>query len=121
MTNGCHPESCRGRRIFGGATTEDPSASTRLRMTHLAIAFALWGLAIGIALAPLWQRPAPAGQLPGFATQQGFDAHAPFRFWAALVVVTLLFPLALRPIARRLASADAQSWARNATIAAALV
>ena len=86
----------------------------------MAAAFALWGLAIGISLAPVWQRPAPAGQLPGFATQQGFDAQAPFRFWAALIVATLLLPLALRPIARRLASDDTHAWARNATIAATL-
>ena len=68
------------------------------RETLLTIAFATWGLAIGISLAAIWHRPAPADQLPGFATAQGFDAHAPFRFvvgialraLAALAVVLLV-------------------------------
>jgi len=90
-------------------------------MTRLSIAFALWGLAIGISLAPVWQRSAPPGQLPGFATQQGFDAHTPFRFWAGLIVVTLVLPLLMRPIVRRLASDETRAWARNGTIAASLV
>ncbi|HJQ41286.1 MAG TPA: hypothetical protein VKB93_29450 [Thermoanaerobaculia bacterium] len=86
------------------------------RETLLLVAFAVWGLAIAISLAPALQRPAPADQLPGYATQIGIDAHGPFRFFALLIVVTLLTPLLARPLARGLAFAEA--WAANATIAA---
>jgi len=88
-------------------------------MTRLFTAFALWGLAIAISLAPAIEKPAPPGQLPGLATQIGIDAHSPFRFFTALVLITLLLPLVMRPIARLLA--DAQPWARNATIASCVV
>jgi len=103
----------------GSAAQGRRGSLASLGMTWVSLAFALWGLAIGISLLPLWQRAAPADQLPGYATQQGFDAHTSFRFFAALTLITLLLPLALRPITRRLA--DGQAWARNATIAAALV
>lgn len=92
---------------------------TSRRETLLLVAFALWGLAIAISLAPLTQKPAPAGQLPGLATTIGIDAHGPFRFFALLILVTLFTPLLARPLARRLAAGEA--WAANATIAATLV
>ena len=92
---------------------------TSRRETLLLVAFALWGLAIAISLAPLTQRAAPADQLPGFATQIGVDAHGPFRFFALLIAVMLVSPLLARPLARRLASG--QAWARNATMAACVV
>jgi hypothetical protein len=87
-------------------------------MTRLPAAFAIWGLAIGISLAPLMTKPAPPGQLPGYAAAIGLDAHAPFRFYAAIIALTLALPLMLRPIARRLAPV---AWASNATIAACIV
>ena len=88
------------------------------RETLLLAAFALWGVVIGIAFGPVWQRPAPAGQLPGFATQQNVDARALLWFIAALAAFTLVLPFALRPVARRLASGE--RWASNAAIAAVL-
>ncbi|HET7435749.1 MAG TPA: hypothetical protein VFN10_13655, partial [Thermoanaerobaculia bacterium] len=88
------------------------------RETILTLAFAAWSLAIGISLAAIWSRPAPPGQLPGYATAQNFDAHAPFRFVLGITVCTLVLPLALRPITRRLASGAA--WARHASIAATI-
>jgi hypothetical protein len=82
-------------------------------------AFAVWGLTIAIALITFWTRPAPAGQLPGAATALGFDAHGPFRWIAGLMLLPMLVPLALRPVARRLSAGRA--WARNSVIAAVLV
>ena len=95
--------------------------SVRRREALLAAAFALWGLAVAMSLAPLWERPAPPGQLPGFATANDLDAHAPFRFVAGLIVLTLFFPLLLRPVTRRLASDESRPWARNATVASTIV
>lgn len=51
------------------------------------------GLLIAIALYPVWDRPAPADQLPGLATKLGFDAHGPFRWVAGLILLPLLLPL----------------------------
>lgn len=86
-------------------------------MTRLSAAFAAWGLAIGISLAPLVTASAPPDQLPGYATAIGLDAHAPFRLYGAIIALTLLLPLLLRPIARRLVG----GWAANATVAACIV
>ena len=61
-------------------------------MTRSA-ALALLGLLVAIALFPLWDRPAPEGQLPGLATKLNFDAHGPFRWVAGLIVLPLLLPL----------------------------
>ncbi|HUP61051.1 MAG TPA: hypothetical protein VNA69_11590 [Thermoanaerobaculia bacterium] len=89
------------------------------RETLLAAAFALWGLALAISLASVWDRPAPPDQLPGLATAQGFDAHGPFRFVLGLIVLPITVPLLARPLIRRLAVA--QAWASNAAIAVAIV
>jgi len=88
------------------------------RETLLLAAFALWGLAIGISMAPLAERPAPTDQLPGYATQLGFDAHGPFRLFAGIIVLTLATPLILRRTAQRLAPFP---WAANAAIAACVL
>jgi xanthosine utilization system XapX-like protein len=72
------------------------------RETLLAAAFALWGLALGIAMIAVWDRPAPADQLPGAAKALGFDAHGPFRWIAGLMLLPILVPLLLRPLTRRL-------------------
>jgi len=84
----------------------------------LSTIFAVWGLAIAIAMISVWNRPAPAGQLPGVATALNFDAHGPFRWIAGLILLPILLPLALRPVTRMLAAAEA--WARNSAIAAVL-
>lgn len=89
------------------------------RETLLTAAFAVWGLAIAIGMVAIWDRPAPPDQLPGFASRYGFDAHGPFRWIAGLMLLPILVPLAMRPIARRLATA--QAWARNAVLVAPLV
>jgi hypothetical protein len=89
------------------------------RYEHLlSAAFAVWGLAIAIALITVWNRPAPAGQLPGLGTALNYDAHGPFRWIAGLMLLPVLLPLALRPVARLLANGNA--WARNAALAAPL-
>jgi hypothetical protein len=85
----------------------------------LSAAFALWGLAIAISLASVWQQPAPPGQLPGLATHLNFDAHGPFRWILGMIVLPIVVPLVLRPVSRRLA--DALPWARNAALIAPLV
>jgi hypothetical protein len=88
------------------------------RALLLSLLHALFGLAIAIAAYPLWMREAPAGQLPGFATLNHFDAHAPMRFFLSVVVFPFAAAFALRPLAGRLARADARAWARNAEAAA---
>lgn len=91
---------------------------TRHRETLLSAAFALWGLAIAIALISVWNRPAPPGQLPGLGTAFNYDAHGPFRWVAGLMLLPVLVPLVLRPVTRLLA--DGQAWARHAAMAAPL-
>ena len=91
----------------------------RRHETMLSAAFALWGLAIAIALITVFDRPAPADQLPGLARTLGFDAHGPFRWIAGLMLLPILVPLVLRPVARRLA--EGAAWARNAAMIAPLV
>lgn len=93
--------------------------SLRKRELLLSAAFAVWGLTIAIALVSFWRRPAPPDQLMGAAKMIGLDAHGPLRWMLGLMLLPMLVPLALRPIARRLAEGCA--WARNAAIAAPLV
>src|SRR6185436_19010606 len=80
-------------RVLGGGARRELAAATLL-----LIAFAAWGVAIAISLLGVWQGPAPAGQLPGYATKENFDAHAPLRFIVGLIVLPLALPL----LARRL-------------------
>ncbi|MEA2491317.1 MAG: hypothetical protein QOH21_3109, partial [Acidobacteriota bacterium] len=91
------------------------------REALLSAAAAVWGLAIAIALASVWNQPAPPGQLPGLATKLNFDAHAPFRWIFGLMVLPILVPLVLRPVLRRLAASDTRAWARNAAAFAPLL
>jgi len=100
-------------------TSQSVSAQTARRELLLSIAFALWGLAIAIAMVAVWDRPAPPGQLAGFAKTHGFDAHGPFRWVAGLMLLPVFVPLLLRPLARRLASGT--SWACNAVLIAPLI
>ena len=93
--------------------------TARRRETLFAVAFAVWGLAIGIALYAVWNKPAPADQLPGMARALGIDAHGPFRWLAGMMLLPILLPLALRPVTRRLI--DARAWARNAVLIAPVV
>ena len=85
----------------------------------LSAAFAIWGLAIAISLASVWDRPAPPGQLPGLGTRFDFDARGPFRWVAGMIVLPLLLPLLLRPVTRRLA--EGSRWAFNTALVAPLV
>jgi len=91
-----------------------------LRARLLAVCAAGYGLALAIALSPTWLRPAPPGQLPGYMTSIGLDAHASFRFFASLLLLPLAASVALRPALLRLAADETRSWARNA-VAAAMV
>jgi hypothetical protein len=92
-----------------------------MRERLLSFCAAVWGLAIAIALLPHWNRPAPPGQLPGFATSSGFDAHAPFSFIAGVIVLPILFAFLMRPLISRLCAPETRSWARNAAAVAMLV
>jgi hypothetical protein len=85
----------------------------------LSAAFAIWGLAIAISLASVWTRPAPPGQIPGLATRLNFDAHGPMRWIAGMILIPLLAPLLLRPVARRLA--EGREWAATSAFIAPLV
>ena len=102
--------------MTSGATGSQPVERASLQ---LQAAFAVWGLAIAIGMVSIWDRPAPPDQLPGFARAYGFDAHGPFRWVAGLMLLPILVPLAMRPITRRLAIA--QAWARNAVLVAPFV
>ena len=82
----------------------------------LSAAFALWGLAIAIALITVFRRPAPADQTPGLAKVTDFDAHGPMQWMLALMLLPVLVPLVLRPLTRVIHAA----WARNAIVAASL-
>jgi len=93
--------------------------TTQRRELLLSIAFAVWGLALAIALITIFERPAPAGQPAGVATALNFDAHGPFRWIAALMLLPIAMPLALRGIARRLAAGRA--WSTYAVCIAPLV
>jgi hypothetical protein len=75
---------------------------------------ASFGLAVAIALLPIWMRPATPGQLPGFLTARGLNAHAPMEFIAGVVLLPLLAAAALRSSLLVLASAETRDWARNA-------
>ena len=79
------------------------------RERFLSAAFAIWGLAIAISLASVWDRPAPPGQLPSLGTRLNFDAHGPFRWWLGMMLLPIVVPLLLRPVTRRLL--DAKPWA----------
>jgi hypothetical protein len=92
---------------------------TRRHETMLSAAFAVWGLAVAIALLAVFEHPAPPDQLPGLAKALGFDADGPFRWIGGLMLLPILFPFILRPVARRLA--DGLPWARNAAVIAPLV
>jgi hypothetical protein len=83
----------------------------------LSAAFALWGLAIAISLITFLERPAPADQTPGLAKVSNIDAHGPMRWMLALMLLPVVVPLVLRPLARAIHA----RWARNAIIAASLV
>jgi hypothetical protein len=99
--------------------TQSASAQTARREWLLSIAFAVWGLAIAIAMVAVWDRPATPDQLPGFARTHGFDAHGPFRWIAGLMLLPVFVPLLLRPLARRLACGN--SWACNTVLIAPLI
>ncbi|HET8774305.1 MAG TPA: hypothetical protein VFP80_10955 [Thermoanaerobaculia bacterium] len=67
----------------------------------------------------VWRRPAPADQMMGLAKTLGLDAHGPMRWVLGLMILPVLVPLVLRPVARLLA--QGRAWARNAAMLAPLV
>jgi hypothetical protein len=92
-----------------------------IRERLLTCCAAVWGLAVAIALLPHWTRPAPPGQLPGFAKSSGFDAHAPFYFIAGVIVLPIVAAFLMRPLIARLCAPETRDWARNAAAIAMLV
>ncbi|HEV7240051.1 MAG TPA: hypothetical protein VGQ36_12500 [Thermoanaerobaculia bacterium] len=85
----------------------------------LSFAFAVWGLAIAIAMITVWRKPAPPDQMMGLAKVMGFDADGPMRWMLGLMLLPLIVPLLLRPITRMLA--DGEAWARNTAMLAPVV
>jgi hypothetical protein len=100
-------------------TQQTAAAQAARRELLVSAAFALWGLAIAMAMVAVWDRPAPPDQLPGIAKTTGFDAHGPFRWVTGLMLLPIIVPLVLRPISRRLLSGAA--WARHAALIAPVV
>ena len=66
----------------------------------LSAAFAIYGLAIAIASLRVFERPAPADLTMGLAKATNIDAHGPMRWMLALMLLPVIVPLVLRPIAR---------------------
>jgi hypothetical protein len=97
-----------------------PLLTPSQRATFLSICTAVYGLAIGISTLPMWLKPAPPDQLPGFMKSQNLDAHASFRFFAAVIVATIATTYLFRPIVELLNRPDTRAWARNGAIAAML-
>src|SRR5438067_7507688 len=96
--------------LAGGRSPSDLSADgDRRTVIALRVTAAIWGTAIAIALLPFFTRPAPPGQLPGYATSINIDAGAPMRFIAALVLLPIILPAALQPLIRILAGG--RTWA----------
>ncbi len=80
---------------------------------------AAYGVAVGISTYPLWIRPAPAGQLPGFMKNiMNVEAHASVHFFASIVVLALCSVMALRPAVGLLLRRDSQPWSRYVAAAA---
>lgn len=98
-----------------------PLLTPAQRANLLSFFAAVYGLAIAIGAYPLWLRPAPPGQPPGYMTSIHLDAHASFRFFASVVLLVLGVPLAARRIIDLLTRADTRAWARNGTVATVLV
>ncbi len=85
----------------------------------LALSFALWGLAIAIAMSAVLRRPAPPGQPISVATIENIDARGSMRWMLCLLLLPILVPAVLRPLTRWLA--EGQAWARNVAMAAPIV
>jgi hypothetical protein len=80
---------------------------------------AVYGVAVGISTYPLWIRPAPPGQLPGFMKNiMNLEAHASLHFFASIVILALCSVVALRPAVNRLLHRDSQPWPRYVAVAA---
>jgi len=93
--------------------TRRPLLTPAQRATLLTLCTAAYGLAIAIASFPHWIREAPPDQLPGFLKSHDLDAHIGFRFFAALVLITIIVTYAMRPIVNLLTRGDTRPWARN--------
>lgn len=93
--------------------------NVRRRELLISAAFAVWGLAVAIALITIFRRPAPPDQTMGVAKMLNFDATGPLRWVTSMMLLPAIFPLVLRPVARRLAAA--QQWAVSAAVAAPIV
>lgn len=97
-----------------------PLLTPAQRTAALSICSAAYGFAIGIATFPIWIRPATPDQLPGFLKSHELDAHISFRFFGALVALTILTPIVLRPIVNVFTRPDTRPWARNGAASAML-
>jgi hypothetical protein len=92
--------------------TPTPQAGAAWRSLLSACA-AVYGVAIGISTHPLWIRPAPARQLPGFMKNiMNVDAHAPVEFFTSIIVLAILSAMASRPVIAMLIRSESQPWSR---------
>ncbi|MEO8034063.1 MAG: hypothetical protein ABI837_06485, partial [Acidobacteriota bacterium] len=92
-----------------------------MRSRILSLCAALWGLAIAIALHPIWMTAAPPGQLPGFATANGFDGRAPLEFILGLILLPIIAAAVMHPVIARLTAPDGRKWAANLAAVAMVV
>jgi hypothetical protein len=92
----------------------------RFRAVVLTVSAAVWGMGVAVAAMPLLRRPAPPGQLPGWATANGIDAAGPFRATLLLIALPFLFALAGPFLARLFDPARAERWAYVTAIAGLL-
>jgi hypothetical protein len=97
-----------------------PLVTPAQRTLLLSLCTAAWGLAVAMSTYEFWLKPAPPGQLPGYMTKEGLDAHASFRFFFMLVILPIVASYAMRPVVALLSRADARTWARNAVMASLL-
>lgn len=85
-------------------TFEVMPETSSIRHGLVRLGGALFGFATGIALLPMWLRPAPPGQLPSFSSRIGLDASASYHFFLGVVTLTLFCSWAAGPLARRVTS-----------------
>jgi hypothetical protein len=98
-----------------------PLLTPSQRANLLSLFAAVYGLAVAVAAYPLWLRPAPPDQAPGYMTSLHMDAHASFRFFASIIFLVLAVPLASRRIVDLLTRADTRAWARNGAVATVFI
>src|SRR5438552_16556433 len=89
----------------------------------LWVAYAAFGLALAMAIAPISVAPAPADQLPGFMSAIGLDASGPMRTVVLAILLPFLVALAAPSLIDRLTTRWSQAlagWGAVASLALAI-